>query len=279
MGVDVDEGERLIEGAQRGIGDAVVAANHDRERLVGKNRLHRRRDLIVRLRRDGGPDFDIANVGPALALEYRAVAVNVVKAFGQVVVVLLRSFAHIARSVALAGLSPSAFVEGNSQDGEIDIEFVEISDVRRAEKCTHADESGHGLGRELRHAEEEGDSYYETGFHGESRRIVAQNPNRPTRYRYAVFFPDLQAKAVISEWLIIQPAVASSKSSSGKLRTAHSRIEASLFIAAISSEGNAVKVALDGLLDVCIGVRRTSRGDCMGGNGAQVFQGNKLRDV
>jgi hypothetical protein len=80
--VNVDEGERLVEGAQRRVGDAVIAANHNGERFMGEDSLYRGRDFVVRLRGDGGPDFDIADIGPALAFEHRAVTVDVVEAFG-----------------------------------------------------------------------------------------------------------------------------------------------------------------------------------------------------
>src|ERR1700674_4223094 len=128
--VNVDEGERPVEGAQRRVGDAVIAANHNGERLVGEDGLHRGRDFVVRLRGDGGHDCNIADIGPALAFEHSAVAVDVVEAFGQIVVIFLRGFAHVARSVAFAGLSPGAFVERYAEDGEVGVELFEVGDVR-----------------------------------------------------------------------------------------------------------------------------------------------------
>jgi hypothetical protein len=173
--VNVDEGERLVESSERRISDAVIAANHNGERFVGEDGLYRGRDFVVGLRRDGRPDFDIADVGPALAFEHGAVAIDVVEAFGQIVVIFLRSFAHVARTVTFTGLSPGALVERYAKDGKVGVELFEVGDVGRAEKGSHSDEGGNGLGTEHRSKEQRGAEQKR-----EKKRAVHGGQNRST---------------------------------------------------------------------------------------------------
>src|SRR5581483_1498095 len=74
----------------------------------------------------GRENENVAHVRPMLALQYRPVAVNVVKTFGQVVVVLLRAFAQIARAVALARLAPRAFIERHAQHRKVRFQIIEL---------------------------------------------------------------------------------------------------------------------------------------------------------
>jgi hypothetical protein len=66
------------------------------------------------------------------AFEDGAVTVDVVEAFGQIVSVFLGVFAQVARTIALAGLTPSAFIEGDAKDREIGVEFVEVGFIGSA---------------------------------------------------------------------------------------------------------------------------------------------------
>src|SRR3981189_2934843 len=102
--------------------------------------------------------------------------VDVVEAFGQIVVIFLRGFAHVARAVAFSGLSPGALVERYAEDGEVGVELLKVGDVWSAEKRAHSDEGGNGLGpkwrpkwrsKEQRGAERKGE---EIAFHGGQNR-------------------------------------------------------------------------------------------------------------
>jgi len=124
----------------------VVAAQNNWKGFFGENSLNRVGNFLTGFGGDGGIDDYVADVHPALPFQQGAIAVDVVEAFGEVVRIFLGIFAQVARSIAFAWLSPGAFVERNSQDGEIGVEFVEIRLIRRAEKRPDAHEGRSGLG-------------------------------------------------------------------------------------------------------------------------------------
>src|SRR2546428_307933 len=93
---------------------------------------------------------DVSDIDPALPLQNRSVAVNVIEAFREVVMVFLRVLAQIARPVPRAGLPPGPLVERHPQHGEVGLERVELRHIRRAHERPHADERGHRLPEQKR---------------------------------------------------------------------------------------------------------------------------------
>src|SRR4029077_14406552 len=119
MCVKVDDGDRNVEGAQHRESDAVISSQHNWKSSLGTNLAHHFRNLVVRLRWNGGHDWHIADVHPVLAFENRAIAIDVVEALGKIVIVFLRAFAHGPRPVTFARPSPGSFIKGNTENGEV----------------------------------------------------------------------------------------------------------------------------------------------------------------
>src|SRR6185437_9094579 len=119
MCVKVDDGNRDVESAQHRESDAVVSPQHNREGSLGTNLAYHFRNFVVCLRGHGGHDGHIADVHPVLAFQNRAITVDVIEAFGKIVIVFLRTLAHGARAVALARPSPGSFVKGNAENSEV----------------------------------------------------------------------------------------------------------------------------------------------------------------
>jgi hypothetical protein len=79
------------------------------------------------------------------AFENGAVAVNVIKTFGEVVVVFLRTLAHTTRAIALAWPSPGTFVKRYSKDSKIRTEIIEIGMIWRSQESANADKGRYRL--------------------------------------------------------------------------------------------------------------------------------------
>ena len=144
MGVEVDDVQRrlvLVSPHDR-IGHRMVAAEHDRQRPPGQNRLGQVGRVVERAPDVGRPDVDIADIGDGsvrhLICEVGAPGLRVVEpgvGGGEA----QRMLADRARTHARAGEEGRAFVEGNPEDSDIGVERFEIRLDRRAEERRDAD--------------------------------------------------------------------------------------------------------------------------------------------
>ena len=101
-----------------------VSAKYYGKRTLGTDLSDHLRNLVVRLRGNGWHDGNVAHINPMLALQDRAVTVDVVEALCEVVTVFLGTLAQVAGTVALAGPSPSSLIKRHAEDSEVGMQFV-----------------------------------------------------------------------------------------------------------------------------------------------------------
>src|ERR1051326_3846102 len=129
--------QRHIKRPQNWERNAVIPAQHNRERVLSANLPHHLCNLVIRLRRNRRHHRHIAYVGPVLSFKHCAIAVNVVKTFRQLVVVFLRALPHSARTIPLARPAPCAFIKWHAEHREIRLQLIQVRHIRRAHERAH----------------------------------------------------------------------------------------------------------------------------------------------
>ena len=123
----------------------MISPQYNRKGSLGTNLPYHFGDLVARLRWNGRHYGHVADVHPVFAFENRAVPVDVVEAFSEIVIVFLRTLAHAAGTVPLTRPAPGSFVEGNAENREIRMHVVQIRNVGRPQKRADTHKRRHCL--------------------------------------------------------------------------------------------------------------------------------------